>query len=91
MTVQGTLLRALRKPRGTAPQGFGTTQRTDGWYWGPLSVGVWLALLVLYAVFSALLWKPIFGAGYEVDGYQSPFFHRSCPARASRRGSRPRS
>jgi hypothetical protein len=74
MTVQGTLLRALRKPRGTAPQGFGTTKRTDGWYWGPLSVGVWLALLVLYAVFSALLWKPIFGAGYEVDGYQSPFF-----------------
>jgi hypothetical protein len=74
MTVDSGVLRALRKPRGTAPQGFGTTSRRDLWLAGPLSVGFWLAVFVLYALFSALLWGPLFGAPYEIEGYRSPFF-----------------
>lgn len=66
--------RPPRKPVGTAPQGFGETTRLDDWWSSALGVGFWLAVLVLYSVFSAVLWKPLFGAPYEVDGYTSPFF-----------------
>jgi hypothetical protein len=66
--------RPPRKPAGTAALGFGETSRRDAWWWSPLGVGSWLAFLVLYSVFSALLWKPLFGSPYEVDGYTSPFF-----------------
>jgi hypothetical protein len=66
--------RPPRKPAGTAALGYGQTSRLDGWWVSPLNVGFWLAVLVLYSVFSALLWKPVFGTDYEVDGYASPFF-----------------
>ena len=66
--------RPPRKPAGTAPQGFGETSRRDDWWSSPLGVGFWLAVLVLYSVFSAMLWKPLFGVPYEGDGYLSPFF-----------------
>lgn len=66
--------RPPRKPAGTAPQGLGATTRRDDWWSSPLGVGFWLAVLVLYSAFSALLWKPLFGAPFEVDGYISPLF-----------------
>lgn len=66
--------RPPRKPAGTAVLGFGATGRDDAWWWSPLGVGFWLAVLVLYSAFSALLWKPLFGTAYEADGYTSPFF-----------------
>jgi hypothetical protein len=62
------------KPSGTAPAGFGETSRLDSWWAAPLSVGFWLAFLVVYSFFSALLWQQLFGTDYEVDGYTSPFF-----------------
>jgi len=65
--------RPPRKPAGTAAQGFGATAREDDWWSSALGVGFWLAVLVLYSVFSALLWKPLFGVEYEVGGYTSPF------------------
>ncbi|MEX1168784.1 MAG: succinate dehydrogenase [Chloroflexota bacterium] len=65
--------RPPRKPTGTAPQGLGATSRKDDWWSSPLGVGFWLAVLVLYSGFSALLWKPLFGAPYEVGPYLSPF------------------
>jgi len=66
--------RPPRKPAGTAAQGFGATAREDDWWSSALGVGFWLAVLVLYSVFSALLWKPLFGVEYEVGGYTSPFY-----------------
>ena len=62
------------KPPGTAPRGFGATSRADAWWASPLSVGFWLAVLVVYSTFSALLWMPLFGAPFEAEGYLSPFY-----------------
>jgi hypothetical protein len=76
MAVEPASLRTARPPRkpaGTAPQGFGATARADDWWSSALGVGFWLAVLVLYSVFSALLWQPLFGVAYEVDGYSTPF------------------
>lgn len=73
MTGQVTSLRSLLKPRGTASEGFGATSRAR-WLAEPLSIGLWLAILVLYATFSALLWEPFFGVAHEADGYLSPFY-----------------
>ena len=50
--------RPPRKPAGTAALGFGQTSRLDAWWVAPLGVGFWLAVLVLYSFFSALVWKP---------------------------------
>jgi hypothetical protein len=74
VTVQGAVLRALRKPRGTARPGFGATTRRDAWLAAPASIAFWLAVLVLYSVFSALVWEPLFGVPHEADGYASPFY-----------------
>ena len=85
MTGLPTSLRAARPPRktaGTAPQGFGRTSRLDDWWVSPLGVGFWLAMLVIYSFFSALLWRQLFGGESEVDGYTSPFivpFLRDAP------------
>jgi hypothetical protein len=76
MTAWPASLRSARpphKPAGTAPQGLGATARKDDWWSSPLGVGFWLAVLVLYSVFSALLWQPLFGAPYEAGPYLSPF------------------
>ena len=67
------LARPPRKPTGTAPQGFGATSRDDDWWSSALGVGFWLAVLVLYSVFSALLWKPLLGVPLESGHYTSPF------------------
>lgn len=62
------------KPAGTALRGFGATARRDRWAREPTLVAIGLTIFVLYALFSAFLWGPVFGAPYEVDGYLSPFF-----------------
>ena len=67
------IARPPRKPSGTAAQGLGATTRRDDWLAAPLSVGFWLAVLVVYSTFSALLWTPVFGVEFEAGGYLSPF------------------
>jgi hypothetical protein len=75
VTVQSAVLRALRKPRGTAEQGFGRTQRRDTWAIYPLVQGLVFTICAGYLTFSGVLWGPIFGPQYvEADGYLSPLF-----------------
>ena len=74
MTVQSAVLRALRKPRGTAPQGFGATTRRDPWAIYPVIQGLVFTICAGYLTFSGIFWTPIFGTGYEAEGYLSPLF-----------------
>jgi len=74
VTVQSAVLRALRKPRGTAPQGFGATRRKDSWAIYPVVQGIVFTICASYLTFSGILWTPIFGTGYEHEGYLSPLF-----------------
>ena len=75
MTVQSAVLRALRKPRGTAAQGFGRTARRDTWAVYPVLQAVVFTICASYLTFSGIFWGPLFGPQYvEVDGYLSPLF-----------------
>jgi hypothetical protein len=74
MTVQGAVLRALRKPRGTAKQGFGETRRKDQWAVYPILQGIVFTICATYLLFSGVIWQPIGGPAYDVDGYLSPLF-----------------
>ncbi|MGH2408117.1 MAG: succinate dehydrogenase [Candidatus Limnocylindrales bacterium] len=58
----------------TVRQGFGQTQRRDAWWVQPGIVAIGFGSFIAYSLFSALLWKPLFGVGYEAGGYLSPFF-----------------
>ena len=69
-----SVTRTPMKPPGTAALGFGSTSRRDSWIRFPSLVGIGLAAFVIYSLFSAFLWGPLFGVGYEADGYLSPFF-----------------
>ncbi|HET7676406.1 MAG TPA: hypothetical protein VFK38_00980 [Candidatus Limnocylindrales bacterium] len=60
--------------QGTAPQGFGVTSRRETWWVEPAIIAIGFSTFVVYSLFSALLWKPLFGAPYEAQGYLSPFF-----------------
>jgi hypothetical protein len=62
------------KPAGTARQGLGATMRPDAWAIEPGIVAFGFTAFVVYSLFSALLWGPVFGVGYLADGYLSPFF-----------------
>jgi hypothetical protein len=75
MTVQGAVLRALRRPRGTAPQGFGETQRRDSWAVYPIIQAIVFTFCAGYLTFSGVLWGPLFGPQVvEADNYLSPLF-----------------
>jgi len=75
MTVQGAVLRALRKPRGTAPQGFGKTSRRDQWAIYPIVQGLVFTICAGYLTFSGVFWGPLFGPQFvEADNYLSPLF-----------------
>jgi hypothetical protein len=62
------------KPRGTARNGFGITSRLDNWANAPALQLVVFTLCASYLTFSGIIWNPIFGTPYEVDGYLSPLF-----------------
>lgn len=64
----------LTNPQGTARQGLAATSRRDAWWLVPGIIATGFGLFIAYSLFSALLWEPIFGVGYEVDGYLSPLF-----------------
>jgi hypothetical protein len=74
VTGQSAVLRALRKPRGTAPQGFGATRRLDKWAITPAVQGTLFTILAGYLFFSGIVWNPIFATPFEVVGYLSPLF-----------------
>ncbi|HUG29970.1 MAG TPA: succinate dehydrogenase [Candidatus Limnocylindria bacterium] len=74
MTVQSLVLRALRKPRGTAQGGFGATNRRDSWAIYPVVQAIVFTFCASYLMFSGVIWNPIGGPAYEVDGYLSPLF-----------------
>jgi hypothetical protein len=74
VTVQSAVLRALRKPRGTAPQGFGATSRRDAWAVYPVVQAIVFSVCAGYLTFSGILWEPIWQTGYQADGYLSPLF-----------------
>ena len=67
-------LRLPRKPPGTARQGLGATGRIDDWAIEPAIVAFGFTTFIVYSLFSALVWGPLFHVGYEADGYLSPFF-----------------
>jgi hypothetical protein len=69
-----TTLRTPLKPAGTARQGLGATTRPDNWAIEPGIVALGFTAFIVYSLFSALLWGPVFGVNYEADGYLSPFF-----------------
>jgi hypothetical protein len=69
-----TAIEAPIKPAGTARQGWGATSRLDGWAVEPVVVAFGFTAFIVYSLFSALIWGPVFGVGYEKDGYLSPFF-----------------
>ena len=66
--------RPPRKPQGTTPNGFGVTKRRDRWWTTPLVQGVLFTICATYLGFSGILWQPLGGPPYEVDGYLSPLF-----------------
>lgn len=74
MTNASTVLEAPPKPRGTAQQGLGRTNRKDAWTLAPAVQGVLFTVCATYLFVSGILWTPIFGTAYEVDGYLSPLF-----------------
>ena len=74
MTVQSAVLRALRKPRGTVAQGFAKTRRRDSWAVYPIVQGLVFTICATYLLFSGVIWQPLGGPAYEVDGYLSPLF-----------------
>lgn len=61
-------------PRGIAWQGFPITSRRDRWWVEPAKTGTAFAIFIVYSLFSAFLWQPLFGVPYEAQGYLSPFF-----------------
>ena len=75
MTVQAAVLRALRKPAGTARQGFGATSRRDSWIVYPVVQAFVFTICASYLTFSGIFWGPIFGPQVaQADGYLSPLF-----------------
>jgi hypothetical protein len=62
------------KPRGTAQQAFLATNRRDRWWVAPGVQAILFTLLAGYLFFSGIVWTPLFGTAYEVDGYLSPLF-----------------
>ena len=62
------------KPAGTASQGFGRTRRRDAWWTAPAVQGIVFTICATYLFVSGIIWTPLFGTRYEVDGYLSPLF-----------------
>ena len=69
-----TTLQAPLKPVCTARQGWGVTSRLDNWVNAPALQSVVFTICATYLVFSGIIWNPLFGTPYDVDGYLSPLF-----------------
>jgi hypothetical protein len=75
-TPAGTALRrrGATKPAGTALRGLGATRRLDTWWLAPGVQATVFTICATYLFFSGIVWTPLFGTRYEVDGYLSPLF-----------------
>ena len=69
-----TTIPAPSKPPGTAQTGLFATNRRDRWWIAPGIQGILFTTLAGYLFFSGIVWTPLFGTAYEVDGYLSPLF-----------------
>jgi hypothetical protein len=69
-----TASQAATKPLGTARRGLGATSRRDAWWVAPGVQATLFTICATYLFFSGIIWTPIFGTAYEVDGYLSPLF-----------------
>src|SRR6266508_5341156 len=69
-----TASQAASKPIGTARRGLGATARRDAWWLAPAVQGTLFTICATYLFFSGIIWTPLFGTAYEVDGYLSPLF-----------------
>ena len=74
MTGLPAILRAPHKPRGTAPNGLGATNRRDRWWVAPTVQGVLFTICATYLFISGILLTPLFGTPYKIDGLLSPLF-----------------
>ena len=74
MTGIPASLRLPRKPPGTARQGLGATGRLDGWALAPGVQATLFTVCATYLFVSGILFTPLLGTPYEVDGYLSPLF-----------------
>ena len=72
MTGIPSSLRLPRKLAGTAQSTFGATNRRDRWWVAPTVQGTLFTILALYLFFSGIVWTPLLGTAYDVDGYLSP-------------------
>jgi hypothetical protein len=69
-----TTARTTVKPRGTAQAGLGVTRRRDRWWLAPGAQATLFTVCATYLVVSGIIWTPLFGTPYQVDGYLSPLF-----------------
>ena len=69
-----TTLQAPLKPMGTTRQGWGVTARVDNWASAPTVQAFVFTICATYLVISGIIWNPLFGTPYDVDGYLSPLF-----------------
>jgi hypothetical protein len=69
-----TASRIASKPAGTAAQGFGLTSRRGAWWVVPGIQATLFTVCATYLFFSGIIWTPLFGTAYRVDGYLSPLF-----------------
>ena len=69
-----TTARTTVNPRGTTPAGLGVTRRRDRWWAAPGVQAILFTVCATYLGFSGILWNPLGGPEYEVDGYLSPLF-----------------
>ena len=74
MTGIPASIRLPRKPPGTARLGLGATMRRDAWALAPGVQAILFTTLATYLFWSGIVWTPLFGTAYEVDGYLSPLF-----------------
>jgi hypothetical protein len=74
MTGRQATLEVPAKPRGTAPRRLFATSRRDAWALAPAVQGILFTICATYLFFSGIIWTPVFGTAYEVNGYLSPLF-----------------
>ncbi len=74
MTGRQATLEVPAKPRGTAPRRIFATNRRDAWALAPAVQGMLFTICATYLTFSGIIWTPLFGTAFEVNGYLSPLF-----------------